>query len=79
MHALEEWTTEETILFRTLFQFDNDEDFLASMLPDYQEQPESFVDEVRRFLDQHRASYGIVLDAYRRLNLLRPTAKRDLS
>ena len=79
MFALEGWTAGETILFRTLFQFDDDDDFLTSMLPNYQEQPESFVGEVRMFLDQHRASYGIVLDAYRRLNLLRRNAQRGLS
>jgi 2-polyprenyl-3-methyl-5-hydroxy-6-metoxy-1,4-benzoquinol methylase len=78
MHSLEGWTTKETVLFRTLFQFDNEEDFLANMLPDYQQKPEPFVAEVRRFLDQHRASYGIVLDAYRRLNLLHPSVPRDL-
>lgn len=71
MYALEGWTASETILFRTLFQFDNDDDFLTSMLPDYRQQPESFTAEVHRFLDQHRASYGVVLDAYRRLNILR--------
>lgn len=76
MHTLEGWRTEETIIFRTLFQFDNDDDFFASKLPDYLQKPESFVAEVRKFLDQHRASYGIVLDAYRRLNLLRRLTAR---
>jgi len=79
MHALEGWTTGETILFRTLFQFDNDEDFLASMLPDYRQRPESLVAEVRRFLDQHKTANGIFLDAYRRLNLLRPSGARATS
>ena len=77
MHALEGWTAEETILFRTLFQFDNDEDFLASMLPDYRQQPEPFVAEVRRFLDHHRTENGILLDAYRRLTLLRRSGTRE--
>ena len=79
MHALEGWTTGETILFRTLFLFEDEKDFLSAMLPNYQEQTESFVAEVRKFLDLHRAPNGILLDAYRRLNLLRPDTKRALS
>lgn len=79
MHALEGWTAGDTILFRTLFLFNDEEDFLSSMLPDYREQTESFSAEVRRFLELHRAPEGILLDAYRRLNLLRPGAKRALS
>ena len=79
MHALEGWTTGDTILFRTLFQFDDEEDFLSSMLPNYREQTESFIAEVRSFLDMHRAPNGILLDAYRRLNLLRPDRKRERS
>lgn len=76
MHAMEGWKTGETIIFRTLFQFDNEEDFFAGRLPDYLQKPDSLVAEVRRFLDQHRVSYGIVLDAYQRLNLLRRCAAR---
>lgn len=76
MHAMEGWKTGETIIFRTLFQFDNEEDFFAYRLPDYLQKPDSLVAEVRRFLDQHRVSYGIVLDAYQRLNLLRRCAAR---
>ena len=49
-------------------------DLSGSMLPDYRLQPESFIAEVKMFLDQHRAPYGIVLDAYRRLNLLKRSA-----
>ena len=79
MHDLDGWTSAPTILFRTLFQFDNDEDFFTSMLPGYQQQPESFNSEVRQFLDLHRTPSGILLDAYRRLNLLRPRAQRGPS
>jgi 2-polyprenyl-3-methyl-5-hydroxy-6-metoxy-1,4-benzoquinol methylase len=74
MHALEGWTAGATISFRTLFQFEDDDDFLTNMLPDYRKRPENFIAEVKRFLDQHRASDGIVLDSYRRLNLLRRSA-----
>lgn len=76
MHALDGWAVEETLLFRTQFQFDGDEDFLTSMLPGYRQQPESFAAEVREFLESYRTAGGIVLEADRRLNLLRPTNKK---
>ena len=79
MHALEGWRVGETVHFRTMFRFDSDEDFLAGMLPGYRQQPQSFVDEVRSFLDLHRTADGIVLDADRRLNILRPSGKREQS
>lgn len=75
MHAMEGWSAGETIHFRTLFQFDDDEDFLTSMLPDYRHQPQTFINAVRRFLELHRTANGIVLDADRRLNVLRPSNK----
>jgi len=77
MHALEGWTVGETIHFRTLFQFVDAEDFLASMLPDYRRQSEFFVNEVRSFLELHRTMDGIILDADRRLNVLRPSEKSE--
>lgn len=72
MHALEGWTVGETVQFRTLFVFADDDDFFASMLPGCRQQPESFQVEVRAFLDRHRTGNGIFLDADRRLNVLRP-------
>ena len=77
MYTLDGWTAGETIHFRTLFHFDDDEDFFTSLLPGYRQHPESFVNEVRRFLDLHRTANGITLDAGRRLNMLRPSAKRE--
>lgn len=70
MHALDGWIVKETILFRTLFRFDDDNDFLVNMLPNYRQQAESFVNEVCRFLDQYRAADGITLDACRKLIVL---------
>ncbi len=70
MHALEGWIVEETILFRTLFRFHDYDDFFDNMLPNYRQQPESFVNELRRFLDLYRSADGITLDACRRLNVL---------
>jgi hypothetical protein len=66
----------ETILFRTFFQFDDDDDFLVNLLPGYRQQPDSFVEEVRLFLSQYRTEEGIILDAERRLNVLSPSEKR---
>jgi SAM-dependent methyltransferase len=76
MHALDRWTLGETILFRTFFQFDDDDDFLVNLLPGYRQQPDSFVEEVRLFLSQYRTEEGIILDAERRLNVLSPSEKR---
>lgn len=76
MHALKGWIVEETILFRTLIQFNDADDFLTNMLPGYRQQPESFEIDVRWFLDLHRTEHGIILDAGRRLNVLRPSEKQ---
>jgi SAM-dependent methyltransferase len=77
MYSLDGWAVGETVPFRTLFRFVDDEDFFASMLPGYRQQSESFLREVRAFLDQHRTGDGIILDADRRLNVLRPCEKRE--
>jgi 2-polyprenyl-3-methyl-5-hydroxy-6-metoxy-1,4-benzoquinol methylase len=71
MHALTGWSVAETLHFRTLFRFDDDEDFFSNMLADYRSRPEPIVDEVRAFLQRHRTGSGIILDAERRLNVLR--------
>lgn len=71
MQNLEGWRMEETTLFRVQMRFENEDDFFAAMLPDYRQQPESFLAEVRDFLRQHRNEDGILLDAGRRLNVLR--------
>ncbi|AJY71379.1 SAM-dependent methyltransferase [Geobacter sulfurreducens] len=71
LHALEGWIAGETVHFRTLFQFNDAEDFFTSLLPDYRQQPEAFIREVRSFLEQHRTADGIILEADRRLNVLR--------
>ena len=75
MRALEGWTMEEAIHFYTQFQFDNYEDFFDNMLPGYHQQPEDFVKEVKTYLYLHRTVNGIILDAERRLNVLRPNGK----
>lgn len=73
MHALDGWTAEKTILFRTLFQFENDEDFLINMLPGYRQKTDTTIEVIRRFLALYQTSHGIILDADRRLNILKKT------
>jgi len=71
MHAFAGWTVEETVHFRTQFQFADEEDFFTSLLPGFWQQPEPYVREVRDFLKQYRTGTGIILEADRRLNVLR--------
>ncbi len=71
MRDLEGWMMGETIHFRTQFQFDNYDDFFDNMLPGYRQQPEDFIEEVKTYLSLYRTVNGIILDAERRLNVLR--------
>lgn len=71
MKRFDGWRVGETVHFRTAFTFENDEDFLNSMLPGHLQQPAGFVEEVRRFLNQYKTAEGILLHADRRLNVLR--------
>lgn len=70
MHAMDGWSVGATVHFRTLFQFDDASDFFVTMLSGYLQREESFLNEVRNFLDQHRSSEGIILAADRRLNVM---------
>ncbi|GFO70845.1 SAM-dependent methyltransferase [Geomonas limicola] len=72
MHALPGWFPEETVLFRTEVLFRDLEDFLINMLPKAHQAPGFDRKAVRAFLEEHRTTEGILLDAERRLNLLRP-------
>lgn len=71
MNSFAGWIREETVYFRTQFQFVDEEDFISSLLPDFWQQPEPYVRELRDFLKQHRTVNGIILEADRRLNVLR--------
>ena len=51
--------------------------FSDNMLADYRSRPEPFVAEVRAFLQRHRTDSGIILDAERRLNVLRRAVKQE--
>ncbi len=71
MESSDGWLLGETIYFSTLFQLDSEEDFFSSMLPGCRKQPDSFVKDVQDFLARYRTGDGIILDAGRRLNVLR--------
>jgi hypothetical protein len=61
----------DTVLFRVSFLFRDEDDFIRSKLPGFAEQPSAYQQEVRAFLARYRMPEGIVLDAGRRLNVLR--------
>lgn len=71
MHGLHGWTVGETVLFRVRFLCADEDDFIAAKLPGFEEKPEAYRREVREFLARHRTPEGVVLDAGRRLNVLR--------
>lgn len=71
MQSLAGWNVDETYYFYTQFQFDSYEDFFTSMLHNFRQQTEKFISEVKKYLDLHRTANGFVLDAERRLNILR--------
>ena len=71
MHRLDGWRVGETLRFRVRFLFTDEDDFIASKLPGFGEKPEAYRREVREFLARHRTAEGVVLDAGRRLNVLR--------
>lgn len=71
MHSLPGWDVGDTHHFYTQFQFDSYEDFFTSMLPDFRRPPDYFISEVKTYLNLHRTVNGFVLDAERRLNILR--------
>jgi len=71
MCDFEGWMMGETIHFCTQFQFDNYDDFFDNMLFGYRQQPENFIEEVKSYLSRHRTVNGIILEAERRLNVLR--------
>lgn len=71
MHLLDGWTVGETVHFRVKFLFADEDDFIAAKLPGFGEKPEAYRQEVREFLARQRVPEGVVLDAGRRLNVLR--------
>ncbi|WP_298439531.1 class I SAM-dependent methyltransferase [Geobacter sp.] len=76
MHRLEGWRVGETVRFRIRFLFADEDDFIVSKLPGFGEKPEAYRREVREFLARYRTAEGILLDAGRRLNVLRRGRER---
>ena len=77
MRSLAGWDVGETHHFYTQFQFDSYEDFFTNMLPDFRQQPDEFISEVKTYLYLHRTANGFVLDAERRLNILRQNNQKQ--
>jgi len=71
MHQLDGWTVGETVHFRVQFLFADDDDFIAAKLPGFGGKPAAYRREVREFLARHLMPEGVVLDAGRRLYVLR--------
>jgi len=71
MNGLPGWAVGETAHFRVQFLFADEDDFIATKLPGFAEKPEAYRWEVREFLAQYRLPEGVILDAGRRLNVLR--------
>ena len=70
MGAMEGWSMGETIYFRTLFSFADEDDFFSNMLPGYREKPLELRREITAFLRRYTEENGIVLDSARRMNVL---------
>ncbi|GLI37463.1 methyltransferase domain-containing protein [Geobacter hydrogenophilus] len=71
MHGLCGWIVGETIIFKVQFLFADEDDFIATKLPGFGQKPEDYRREVREFLARYRVPEGVVLDAGRRVNVLR--------
>lgn len=71
MQQLEGWSKGATVHFRTLFQFADDEDFFSTLLTGHRQHADSFIHEVKVFLEKYRTADGIILEADRQLNLLK--------
>lgn len=71
MRSLDGWDPGETVIFSTRFRFDDENDFLVSMLPGFTASTDQVKGAVMEFLARHRNGDSIILDAERRLNVLR--------
>ena len=68
--SLSGWHVSEPICFRTLFQFDDEQDFLSNLQPDYLNKSGEWRQEITHFLKKYREGNGITLDAERRMYML---------
>jgi ubiquinone/menaquinone biosynthesis C-methylase UbiE len=70
MQSLKGWIIGKDIFFKTLFYFDDEEDFLKNLLPNYQQKPKELIELLKKFLNQHKKGGKIILTAERRMNVL---------
>jgi len=70
MFSLNGWSISKDILFKTLFYFDDEEDFLKNLLPDYKQKRSILIEPIKNFLNQHRKGDKIILDIERVMNIL---------
>lgn len=70
LHGLSGWHVSEPVCFETLFHFDDEEDFLANLLPDFQSKSGEWRQEVSHLLAGHRVENRISLYAERRMFIL---------
>jgi SAM-dependent methyltransferase len=73
IHGLSGWHVAEPLCFRTLLQFDDEQDFLSNLQPDYLCKSGEWRQEISRFLAGCREGNRITLDAERRLYMLTRT------
>lgn len=78
IESLAGWSRTASVPFVTRFQFCTEADFFASMLPHHRQLPPPLRRQIVAFLASHRTAGGILLDANRRLDVLRrePTAPK---
>lgn len=72
IEALAGWQISPPVHFYTLFHFDDAEDFLAHLLPGYQDRPAADLAELTDFLERHWEMERIVLWAERQMVVLAP-------
>jgi SAM-dependent methyltransferase len=65
------WQASLTVLFDVLWQFNDETDFLTTMFPGWGSLASDLRSEVKQFLARHTTNDGIILDAGRKLIVLR--------
>ena len=75
IQQLQGWRASMSIMFDVFWQFTDDADFLNSMLPGWATLAPEVHTELQHFLARHTSDDGIILDAARRLIVLRRDPK----
>lgn len=71
IRSLPGWQASLTVLFDVLWQFNDEDDFLTTMFPGWGSLATDLRSEIMQFLARHTADDGIILDAGRKLIVLR--------